>query len=461
MHDRIIIDALPAFAFDFVRVFTLQDYNTRVVLIGTLLLGVASGIVGTFTLLRRQALVGDVVSHAALPGVAIAFLAGELISPGSGRSLTSLLIGASIFGLLAVVCVNLIRRFSFVKPDAALATALGVFFGLGAVLFKVVEQLPSGNQAGLNQFIFGSAATMTRHDVELISLAALGSLILVVVLFKEFSQLSFDEDYAAAQGWPVLLLDVLLTGLVVAVTVIGLQSVGLLMVALLITPPTAARFWTERLGAMTLIAAAIGGASAAIGTLASASVPKLAGGPTIVLTGTGFFVISLLFGTHRGIVHKWIKQRGMNHRIGRVDLLRAMYEIIESHLPETAPVTPELLTSEAVQTDQLLKHRSWTPKRLRGLIALAESEGVVRIDSESGWRLTRDGGLAARQAVRNHRLWETFLITHADIAPSHVDRDADSIEHVLDRVLIEQLERLLAERNPHEVVPRSPHPTKP
>lgn len=188
------------------RVLTLQDYNTRVVLLGTMLLGVTSGIVGTFMLLRRQALIGDVVSHAALPGVAIAFLIGEAFSPGSGRSLHWLLVGAASTGLLAVVCVGIIRRFSVVKPDAALATVLGVFFGFGAVLFKTVQELPSGNQAGLQQFILGSASTMIAADVVMIAKAAAVVLVLSLLLLKELSILSFDEDFAAVQGWPVGLL---------------------------------------------------------------------------------------------------------------------------------------------------------------------------------------------------------------------------------------------------------------
>lgn len=464
---------------DIIRVLTLQDYNTRVVLLGTLLLGVTSGIVGTFMLLRRQALIGDVVSHSALPGVAIAFLIGEAISPGSGRSLHWLLAGAAATGLLAVVCVGIIRRYSVVKPDAALATVLGVFFGFGAVLFKTVQELPTGNQAGLQQFILGSASTMIASDVAIIAKATAVVLVLSLLLFKELSILSFDEDFAAAQGWPVGMLDLGLTGLVVGITVIGLESVGILMVALLITPPTAARFWTDNFAKMTLVAAAIGGASATVGCLLSATVPKLAGGPTIVLSGTAFFVLSMLFGTRRGIVQRWLRHASNRRRIGRDDLLRAMYEIIEARLVSADDqsatgneinITPSLsggeateeesalFANQAVQISELFNHRSWSARRVRQVIAAAEREGTVRMDSETGWRLTSSGAKTARRAVRNHRLWEMYLISHAEIAPSHVDRDADDIEHVLGTEVIEQLEQLLASRVPPATVPPSPHP---
>lgn len=444
------------------RVLSLQDYTTRTVLLGTLLLGASSGIVGTFMLLRRQALVGDVVSHAALPGVALAFLIGEMLAPGSGRSRGWLLIGAAVTGLLAVVCVNFVRRFSPVKPDAALATVLGVFFGIGAVLFKTVQQLSTGNQAGLDSYILGSASTMIASDVELIAWAAGGVLVFCMLMFKEFSFLCFDEESAAAQGWPVLFLDLILTGLVVAMTVIGLQSVGILMVALLITPPTAARFWTEHLGRMTIIAGIIGGASAVIGSLSSALVPHLAGGPTIVLSGTCFFLVSLLFGTRRGIIRRKLRQRRTRRRIGRDDLVRATYELLEINPSESLEAADASesgrISPRAVQFGELLAHRSWSRSRLSSLIDQCEREGLIRIDSEAGWRLTTSGLLSARRAVRNHRLWEMYLISQADIAPSHVDRDADSIEHVLEPELIEELERLVAERDLASAIPPSPHP---
>jgi manganese/zinc/iron transport system permease protein len=440
------------------RVLTLQDYNTRVVLFGTLLLGVTAGLVGTFTLLRRQALVGDVVSHAALPGVAVAFLAGELASPGSGRSLGWLLAGAALSGTLAVVAVGLLRRFTPVRPDAALATVLGVFFGLGAALLKTVQELPSGNQAGLKTMILGSAAAMTAGDVQLIAIAAVVTLLVTLLLFKELSILCFDEQTAAAQGWPVAVLDLCLTGLVVAVTVIGLQSVGILMVALLITPPSTARFWTDRLGPMAVLSVVIGGLCAVAGCFVSATVPKLAGGPTIVLAGSLAFAVSLLFGTQRGLLRKWLRQRRNTHRIGRDDLIRAMFEIVESRLAGSGEPSSWNLSTIAVQTDELLGKRRWSRQRLQSLIARAEREAIIRMDSDSGWRFTRDGARTARENVRNHRLWELYLITHAQIPPSHVDRDADFSEHGLDPQVVEELELLLAQKAAASDVPPSPHP---
>lgn len=438
------------------RLLTLGDFNTRVVLLGTMLLGAAAGVVGTFMLLRRQALVGDVVSHAALPGVAVAFLLGEVISPGSGRSLGRLLVGASVAGLLAVGAMSLIRRWSRIKPDAALATVLGVFFGGGAVLFKAVQEIPSGNQAGLQHFILGSASTMTTGDVWLITKVAVVITVVVGLLFKEFEVLAFDEDFARTQGWPVFALDFALLMLVVAVTVIGLQSVGVLMVALLIAPPTAARFWTEKLRTMMLLSASFGAISAASGTVLSALFPQLAGGPTIVMMGSLCFLISLLLGKERGLIGRWLMQRDVSRRIGRHDLLRAFYEVIESQTAFVAALTVEQLTALPVKFLDLQSKRAWTVRRLQQLIRENLIAGIIRYDVTDGWRLTQMGAIEAQQVVRKHRLWELYLIERADFGAAHVDRVVDDIEHVVDPELLAQLECSVASRG-DRVVPPSPH----
>ena len=199
-------------------------------------------------LLRKRSLVGDVVGHASLPGIGMAFLMMEAIQPGTGKTLSGLLIGATISALLGVFCTLFIVKYSRVKEDAALAIVLSIFYGLGISLFTVIQSIPGGSSAGLRDFIFGQAARMVLADVVLIAQASLVVLFVCGLLFKEFSLLCFDEEFAAVLGWPVTLLDLLLMGIVVAVTVIGLQSVGLiLVVAILIIPAAAARFWSDHL----------------------------------------------------------------------------------------------------------------------------------------------------------------------------------------------------------------------
>lgn len=281
----------------------LTDYNTRVVLLGTLLLGATAGLVGTFLVLRKRALVGDVVGHATLPGIAVAFLTAEALWPGTGKETATLLLGAASTGLLGAAAVAWLARVRRVGADAAQAVVLGLFFGLGAALFRAVQQVPAGDAAGLNGYLYGKAASLVASDVWLFAVAAAVVLGIVVWLHKELVVVCFDPEFAAATGLPVKTLDLVLTGLAVAVTVLGLQSVGLvLVVATLTIPPAAARFWTDRAGVMSALAAGFGGLAAVAGVIVSALVPKIAAGATIVLAGAVVFVVSLLFGPKGGLV---------------------------------------------------------------------------------------------------------------------------------------------------------------
>jgi manganese/zinc/iron transport system permease protein len=439
------------------RVFTLRDYNTRVVLFGTLLLGIAGGLVGVFLLLRRRSLAADVVSHATFPGIAIAFLVMEAFFPQSGKSTPALLTGAFLSGILGLVCTTLIQRYTRIKEDAALAIVLSVFFGLGVALFTVIQSIPSGNVAGLGHFIYGKAASMVAADVHLIAWASLGVTVIFMLLFKELTLVSFDEQFAASQGWPILMLDLLLLGMVTSVTVIGLQSVGmLLVVALMVIPPTAARCWTHDLHRMTIISALVGAFSAIFGVLTSALFPRLAAGAVIVLAGTGMFILSMLFGTRSGVVTRAVNRFLRNRTIGMDHLLRALFEAIEPKCIGGRDL-PDQLPLHSITIDELRTLRTWSVPRLRKLIRQAQSLGYVVDYGQSGVKLTERGAMAACRVVRNHRLWELYLIEYADRPPNRVDRDADSIEHFLGPEVIARLERLVVEKFPGPSIPPSPH----
>lgn len=252
------------------RIVSLRDYNTRIVIAGVSLLGLAAGAVGTFLLLRKRSLTADALSHATLPGIALAFILATAMG-GAGQSLVWLLPGAFVTGVAGVGVILLIRHTTRIKEDAALGIVLSVFFGAGAALVKLAEQMPKGSAAGLDRFILGRAASMIAADVLAIAVIAVIVLLVCTLLFKELRLLCFDQAFAGSQGWPVVLLDALLMGMVVAVTVTGLQSVGLvLVVAMLITPAAAARFWTDRLALMFGLSAAFGAVEGAFGAVLSA-----------------------------------------------------------------------------------------------------------------------------------------------------------------------------------------------
>jgi manganese/zinc/iron transport system permease protein len=337
-----------------------------------------------------------------------------------------------------------------VKDDAALAIVLSVFFGLGVALTGVIQQMPTGNAAGLKNYIYGKAAAMTEADARLILAASLGVAVVCAALFKEFRLLCFDPVYARAQGWPVLALDLVLMGLVVAVTVIGLQAVGLLLVvALLILPPAAARFWSHRLGVTLAVSTLLGAASGFAGVAGSALFPKLPAGAVIVLAAALAFAVSLALGTERGLLVRWLDQHRVSRRVERQHLLRALYEWCEGR--------PGGALDEAVPLAALREVNHWSEARCAGLLRAGRRAGLVVAD-EAGTtcRLTGQGRLEARRVTRNHRLWETYLLHYADVAPQHIHHNADDIEHVVEPDIVNRLEELLAGRVGVGLVPAEP-----
>ena len=404
------------------RVLTLSDFNTRVVVVGVAMLGMAAGIVGTFTLLRKRALVSDAVSHATLPGIAVAWLVMVALG-GSGKWFPGLLLGAAAGGLAAVAAVLVVRAVLRLHEDAALGIVLSVSFGIGIALLGLIQQMRRGSAAGLDSFIYSKIASMLAADAMLIGITSLV--------------------------------------LVVAVTVIGLQAVGLiLIVALLITPAAAARFWTCDLRLMTILAALIGALCGFIGAGLSALVPRLPAGAVIVVTTAAGFVISVLFGTRRGLLRLVIERRRSDRRMRREHLLRAVFEQVEGQLGATPDRAA--LEAGAVSRPSLALRRGWPPAELAAALRTGQREGWLQPAAEPGVvHLTPAGAALALRIVRNHRLWELYLVRHADVATSRVDRGADRIEHVLEPELVAELEAQLERQPDAAAVAASPHALAP
>jgi len=443
---------------DIFDVLFLRFHNTRLVVICTMLLGAACGMMGSFLLLRKRSLMGDTLSHATLPGICLAFIVAVLLGH-DGKSLPVLLLGATVSGVVGCALVLFIRNHSRIKDDAAMGIVLSVFFGLGVAILRIALSYPEGGPAGLESFIYGKTASMVDSDFNLLMWVTGTVLVLSLLLFKEFRLLCFDEAYAAAQGWPVKALDILLLALVTAVTVAGLQAVGLiLIIAFLITPAAAARFWTERLDHMLVLSAVIGGLSGWFGASFSAFFPRMPAGAVIVLTAAAGFLISLLLGKERGVIVRWIRHVGLRRKIGRQHLLRALYEILEGEAEER-----EKIRIRPVPFRQIRGRRTWNDGQLRKYIRQAYADGLIEATTTDDAIVLSESGLeAAAQVTRNHRLWEMYLIEYAEVATSRVDRDADAVEHILGDKMVARLESKLQTYRTitGRLVPESPHPIR-
>jgi manganese/zinc/iron transport system permease protein len=351
-----------------------SDYTFRVVALGAATLGVVAGALGAFAVLRRQSLLGDAVSHAALPGVVLAFALTGTKAP------LPLLLGAALAGWAAALVVMAIVRTTRVKYDAALGLVLSVFFGIGLVLLTDIQKRPDAAQAGLDRFLFGQAAGLLREDV--ITMALLGAPVLaaLALLWKEFKLLAFDPAFGASLGYPMRLLDVVLTALLVVAIVVGLQTVGVvLMSAMVVAPAAAARQWTDRLGVMVPLSAFFGAAAGVAGAVVSSRVDRMPAGPTIVLCVTGVVVLSLLAAPNRGLVWRWLAEWRRRRRLRVEAVLADLYALGAQHEGSRA--------HSATVVDVMEAGRGRARPTLREL----EKRGWARHVGDDDWALTRAG----------------------------------------------------------------------
>ncbi|MBN1485428.1 MAG: metal ABC transporter permease, partial [Chloroflexia bacterium] len=351
-------------------------------------LGAVSGALGAYAVLRKQSLLGDAISHAALPGIALAFLFTQSKAP------LILILGAAIAGWLGTLLVMRIVNSSRLKEDSAQGLILAVFFGFGLLLLTYIQKQPQAAQAGLDTFLFGQAAALLERDV--ITMAALSAVVLLVtgLLWKEFKLLSFDPSFGASLGLPIRLLDVLLTSLLVIAIVLGLQTVGVvLMSAMVVAPAAAARQWTDRLGGMIALAALFGALAGVSGALISSSLARMPTGPTIVLCISAIVALSLALAPNRGLLWRWFRQQRNRRRLRLEAVLLDLYALASQHeQPDHAHSSAALRAMSAGQ--------GGVESSLRAL----EQRDWARSTGEGQWALTPAGLAQARTLAQERRL---------------------------------------------------------
>lgn len=403
------------------------DVTFQLVMLGAVLIGCASGVLGTFAVLRKRSLLGDALAHAALPGVALAFMITQ------SKDLPVLLAGATASGVVGVLVIQVIVNHTRIKADAALGIVLSVFFGGGIVLLTHIQQTAVGNQSGLDKFLFGQAASIVASDLVAMGIMVFVVLLLVVLFFKEFSALIFDSGFLGAIGFAPRWIDLLLMSLIVLTVMVGLQAVGVILVAaMLITPAVAARFWTNDLRQMVFISGVLGALSGAAGAWISALAPRIPTGPVMVLVATGGFVVSAFVAPHRGLIARWRRLRGNENRENAQHFLRACAELLEQGTPLTLTEV-----SQAIQQPYY---------RVRRMAKKLAQESILAIEKEK-IALTQKGKDEAAFVLKSHRLWEYYLVYRSILVEDHVDRPADEVEHILTPEIIAKLEAILAREN--------------
>ncbi len=403
--------------------------------IGCLLIGACCGLLGSFIVVRRMALVGDMLSHAVLPGIVLGFLWQMKKDP------VLLLIGAILAGLAAVGFVTALRRTTKLKQDASLGIVLGGFYAVGICLLSMVQRLQTGDKSGLSNILIGSAAAISEADLWLIGIVSAASVILVIVLFKELLVSSFDPTFARSTGVPERGLHYLLMALLSFAVVISIQAVGVVLVsALLIIPAATATLLTHRFWLTIILAVEFGMIAAIGGAFASFLRSSLPTGPLMILVAAAIFALAFLFAREQGLIPRILRRRAQSARIRRENTLKAIYHQLEA----------EGFSAERVDIADLVNRRRRSEIDVRRELQNLARHGFIDLNGQS-LRLTDTGWRRAREIVRNHRLWELYLTHAADIAPDHVHDDAEKIEHILGEDVVRMLEERFGEEatDPH------------
>ncbi len=363
-----------------------SDYTIRTVVFGALVIGMVSGMLGSLVVLRKQSLLGDAMSHAALPGIALAFLL-----TGSKSSIF-LMIGAALSAWFASFLIFVVVNNSRIKFDGALAMWLSVFFGFGVVFLTIIQHRPDSSQAGLETFLFGQAAALTWHDVKVMQVVGGISILLLLVFWKEFKITTFDPEFALTSGFRTKIVDIFIISLVVIAIVIGLQMVGVvLMSSMIVAPGVAARQWTDRVGKMIILSGIFGAISGLSGAIISSQITRLPTGPSIVVVATVIVFISFLISPVHGVISHYIEKRRVSKKLKLDIVLEGLYTLASRHkdpyYPHKATVL-RLMFSEDLDISATLSELS--------------KRGLVKKVAPDHWALT-DKGISYIQKLREDK----------------------------------------------------------
>ena len=428
------------------RFLTLTDESVRMVLLGTVLMGLSCGVMGGLVVTRRLSLFGDTLSHAVLPGVAVGFLWSQ------SKDSWAILVGATVAGFLGVALISLLRKTSRIRQDSALGLVLSGFYALGICMLTRIQKMEFGNQSGIDKYLFGQVVGLSSSDLWTMAFSCLLILTLTILLYKELLVAGFDSEYARSIGLPVDFLQYLLWLLLAFAVITSLQVVGVVLVsALLVIPAATASLITDKMRAILIWSAMLGCMAGATGAFLSFLGNQLPTGPIIVLVSAVFFLWALFFHPQNGLLFKWLAARNRNQRIALENTLKAVYQELESiNFQEETTSVSQLAKRRRIgmpqahrETDALVARQYATVHPVEDQLAAPPRPTLISL-TPKGW------GTACR-IVRNHRLWELYLTNEARYAPDHVHDDAEKIEHVLGEETVRRIERILSnpKKDPH------------
>lgn len=432
------------------------DPILRAPTLGSVLMCLSAGLVGTLVFLRKQSLIGEALSHAAYPGIILGVFAAGAFSVSQEAQLVFslfILVGASLTAFLGLWCIHKLEKKFHFSSDSSLCFVLSAFFGVGITLASEAQFSYTSLYKQAQIFIYGQAATMTDIHVWIYAILAFGVIVTIFLLYKEIQILTFDRVYAASLGIRTRPIDTIILILLVMAIIIGIRSVGVvLMSAMLIAPPVAARQFTNRLSWLFSLSAFFGLLSGFIGIYFSVNLTEqlayyypaariiLPTGPSIVLTAFVICLSALLFAPQRGFLVRSIRVARFHYKSLCENVLKAIWRTGKSQ----------------VDFKDISLYQSCSSVYLRFIVSRMVVNGWLKKRGSNLYSLTQDGYQRAVKIIRLHRLWELYLADYLGVGGERVHRNAEEMEHILTPEIEKELTALL--NNPKEDPHRQPIP---
>ena len=399
-----------------------------IIIIGALV-AISCSTCGSFLILRRMAMLGDAISHAVLPGIAIAFLLT------ASRNSWIMLVGAAVLGIVTTFLVQVLSKNGGVRSDAAIGVTFTSLFAVGVILISLyaskVDLDTDCVLHGVLEFATQNPLLINGRDIGpiafwqmlVVSILVIG---FVAVFFKELKLVAFDPETATALGINSTLVHYLLMGLVSITTVGAFEPVGaILVVAMLVVPSATAYLLTDNLKTMLWLGALCGVVSSIGGYFIAVWLDASTAGAMTVVTGI-LFSVAFFFSPSHGYATKRWAQRALSKSVAREDALQALWRVGESGgVPALDAVGLAALTKTEIPTAR------------RALLELSRAELVQA--QNGGWILSATGQSAAQELVHRHRVYESYL-GEIGYAEDHIHSPADRVEHYLSPQLTEAID---------------------
>ncbi len=394
----------------------------------------ACGLLGCFLLLRRMSLIGDAISHAVLPGLAVAFLlSGQ-------RHGWPIFAAAVAMSLITTMLIQWVHRGAKVPEDASIGIVFSALFALGVILItRIAAQVDLDPQCvlyGVLEVASLDTVPIGSWEVPRVMLtlaAALGiTLLFILLLWKELKITSFDPALATALGIPAGLMQYLLMAMVGTVTVASFEAVGsILVIAMLIVPAAAAHLLTDRLPMMLILAGAVGVSTAVLGYAGAVWLNTSTAGMMAVVVGMQL-ALAVAFSPQQGIAAKWWRRRRLAQRIAEEDVLGWFYRQEE----KTGAVERSM--------EEIAKEAALARADLGSILKRLKKAGHLEAMAPDRMSLSNQGRQAALSVIRAHRLWESFLGEHLHLPADHLHAPAERMEHYVGPKLQQAIAHQLA-----------------